>query len=540
MLSLATEVFSQVDVQLVILNEYLDSSHLSSTDAGTTLVIDMAHIIVNILTSNQYSFCDRYYEESLDMCCAVANDYFRMSELVEKLTQEGKYFYKLSSHEDKPNYLDLAGSVSRLITLYSTSAVYAVQMTSQFVLEPLECTLAPRLFDLEWEANMTQNEVAVSITLTIDDFLGDIELFLQNPFLSKKAVDALIAMTVVFYTKCLLTKAKEIRNVFLKAKEKVQDATKSNPLSSSNQEERQLIVRQRQQRRRSAPFHDPQRAVNRIFGDIRILKEYFKSLIGRMPALTRTVDTEFAPLIAITECLGIASKSSKDDMNDFIFVLHKHTLDYHQTKHLARDLWYLIAPKKAPIAFQAVRERRHELIIMSQNDPKRLLSRVDKPFEERTPPGLDMLDLFIDLYGVTKKYHVELGPCDGACYSKESFFTSAKSCGVQATQHVLSTFSGLRSELRKGRQRAFNSMKITNNITKSATIIDSPHHSSRNGSSRSIRPSETELWSMAIKLQRAAGQRHINVHQDTEEEEIKFVKNNDKIEPLIGKTLFEI
>ena len=537
MLSLATEVFSQVDVQLVILNEYLDSSHLSSTDAGTTLVIDMAHIIVSILTSNQYSFCDRYHE-SLDMCCASANDFFRMSELVEKLTQEGKYFYKLSSHEDKPNYLDLAGSVSRLITLYSTSAVYAAQMTSQFVLEPLEYTLASRLFDLEWEENMTQNEVAVSITLTIDDFLGDIEMFLQNPFLSKKAVDALISMTVVFYTKCLLTKAKEIRNVFLKAKEKVQDTAiiKSKTLSkASSHEEQQLILRQR---RRSAPFHDPQRAVNRIFGDIRILKEYFKSLTGRMPPLTRTIDTQFAPLISITECLGIASKSSKDDITDFIFVLHKHTLDYHQTKRLARDLWYLIAPKKAPIAFQAVREKRHELIIMTQNDHKRLLSRVDKPVEEQKPPGLDMLDLFVDLYGVTKKYQMELGPCDGACYSKESFFTSAKSCGAQATQHVMSTFSEFRSELRKGRQRAFNAMKITNNITKNTPLVS--QNSSRHESSRSIRPSEAELWTMAIKLQRAAGQRHLNVHHDTEQEEIDFVNNKDEIEPLIGKTRFEI
>ena len=213
-------------------------------------------------------------------------------------------------------------------------------------------------------------------------------------------------------------------------------------------------------------------------------------------------------------------------------------MDYHQTKRLARDLWYLIAPKKAPIAFQAVREKRHELIIMTQNDHKRLLSRVDKPVEEQKPPGLDMLDLFVDLYGVTKKYQMELGPCDGACYSKESFFTSAKSCGAQATQHVMSTFSEFRSELRKGRQRAFNAMKITNNITKNTPLVS--QNSSRHESSRSIRPSEAELWTMAIKLQRAAGQRHLNVHHDTEQEEIDFVNNKDEIEPLIGKTRFEI
>merc|ERR1712176_976545 len=83
---------------------------------------------------------------------------------------------------------------NELLVLYSGDAVFAAQMVHVYVFNDIQENITD-LFEKEWEINLTHNERVITLAQTLEDFMCDLEQFL-DVFMLKKAVDALIASSV--------------------------------------------------------------------------------------------------------------------------------------------------------------------------------------------------------------------------------------------------------------------------------------------------------------------------------------------------------
>jgi len=154
--------------------------------------------------------------------------------------------------------------------------------------------------------------------------MGDLEQYLDE-FMLKKTVDALVTSSVVFYVKCLLSKA---------------------DIHSNN---------------KNPYFSNIKTALKRMDSDIEIIKGYFEDLSGGMPALSKVIDKEFEVITTIEELIRIAADLSESDASDFILVLHKKIQDVDITKHVVADLWHLVQPTKEKAAWDLVESMEEKL-----------------------------------------------------------------------------------------------------------------------------------------------------------------------------------
>ena len=349
--SLPTDVFSLVNIQAKLIHEYIVLHRLNPTDAGPTLIISLTRFIVSSLREIQTKYRD-YFLSTLENCCAAANDFFRMTNLVESMVDRIIKKYKAFTLQGRPLLDILSAEVQELVTLYSYDAVYAAQMTYSFVFEPIKANLAKKLFGPEWELKCTSNEIALSITQTIQDFVVDIETYLSNIFLAKKVIDVLVKATVNFYIKCVVMKARATRNLLVNAKQMKKGVD-------------------------THRFRYPQRAVWRMCGDVYVLKQFYTKFCERMRALSKIITKEFAPLIAILEYMikvtEFAKKAYVDergqvDARDLIMLLQKYTGNIRITKLIAIDLWWLIMPDGEELVFDVTRDIKDSLKGINQED----------------------------------------------------------------------------------------------------------------------------------------------------------------------------
>ena len=328
------------------MRDYILSSRSLSKEQAEHLANDTLRFVIRTLSAKQSQFRDNFLQD-LEGCCAAANDFFRMMELVEV-------------EIDQPFQEEAAD----LLALYSADAVYSARLSTVFVFAPIHDTIRRDLFGDEWENNLTQNEVALSLVRTIDDFWTDIRAYLGNDYLAKKVADSLVSKTVVFYVKCLLEKAGQSRR----------------------------------RQNTAGRFLDPRRAARRIHGDIRVMKKFFKGMAADgMPALSRVIEREFSPLVAIHECLSIVTGTSKANISDFIFVLHKITLDYKVTQQILCDLWRLAAPGDERKAWIIVSSMRESLVeISGMKDAAGIPARSDR---NHNVPATRLDELLLRHYG---------------------------------------------------------------------------------------------------------------------------------------------
>lgn len=195
--SLGAELFTLFDMLTSILDEYLVAGSLVGTDAGDAIIVDVLEFLLINLKYKQTHFRDRCLQD-LESCCAASNDFFRMTETAEEVVTRVLDRYQLRENRRKAKSM-LRKKAADLISLYSSDAVYAAQITHIYVFEPIRDSIEKDLFSREWEENFTQNEVAKSIVRTIEDFFGDIEVFLLNDFIAKKCADALVSATCVCF-----------------------------------------------------------------------------------------------------------------------------------------------------------------------------------------------------------------------------------------------------------------------------------------------------------------------------------------------------
>jgi len=369
--SLCEDTFSLVGVHLKTIRERL-------TKKSEALVMAVC-LIFSQLRAKQIS-CREKFLKDLDTCCAAANDFQRMSEQCEDLIQD------LIEQSDLPDVSvqTLEASCSALVSLYSGDAVYAAQKAHSYIFEPIWENVAPEFFGPAWESEYTHNELALKLTRTLDDFMADLETFLDE-FMLKKTVNALVAASAVFYVKCLLLKAEN---------------------HTSN---------------KVAFFSENHVALERIDKDVKVMRDYFDGLAEGMPALSKVIEKEFQVLTTLQELFRIANGISDSDAGDFIVVLHKQVKDINITKHVVGDLWHLVQPTEERTVWELTESLEQTLIAVCPPDNSKIAH------DRMNVPGLRLDETLAKLYiGSKRKRPVVAGAVEKMVTSMKKNWASSE------------------------------------------------------------------------------------------------------------------
>jgi hypothetical protein len=246
--------------------------------------------------------CRNDFLTDLETCCAAANDFIRMSEQCEEILSDLESAANLSKES-----LDvLSAQSNELLALYSSDAVFAAQRVHVYIFEPIQEEIAEALFNPDWETSLTHNELALTLVRTLEDYMGDLEIWLEE-LMVRKVVDGLVIATINFYVKCLLKKT---------------------------------------DKKKDSSFQDPKAAIMRIKGDVDVIREYFESLIDTFPALSRVIQNEFEVMDTVIELLMIAAGLLNTNMEESVFALQRKIKDVNLTRCFVGDIWHLVNPQE--------------------------------------------------------------------------------------------------------------------------------------------------------------------------------------------------
>lgn len=281
--------------------------------------------------------------QDFETCCAASNDFFRMSEHCEEVLQE--MIAECNLTPEASEALDEQSAI--LLGLYSSDAVFAAQKVHIYIFEPIEEAIVEELFGPEWLAELTHNELALTLVRTLEDFMGDLEMYLDDLMVGK-SLDALVTATVNFYIISLM-------------KVSTQHNNNKKPYWSDNR-----------------------KALDRMSGDITVMKEYFESLAPSYPALKRAIETEFETLDTVHELLSIASGFSNSNARDFIILMQKRIKNMYLTKMLVGDLWHLVKPTDEKAIYDMIDSMMEELEAVAPDDKDAITNALAR----QTVPGL--------------------------------------------------------------------------------------------------------------------------------------------------------
>eukprot|EP00986_Skeletonema_menzelii_P002490 scaffold672_cov124-Skeletonema_menzelii.AAC.2 len=342
--SLCEDVFSFSSVQLRTIQERLSKK----SDA---LILAVC-IILSHMRSKQIHARNNYLQD-LETCCAASNDFTRMSEKCEDMVAELMEQCEFS----QDMIATLEASSNELMGVYSSDAVYSARSVHIYVFDPIDEEIGVRLFEESWEVEMVDNDLALSLVRTLEDFHEDLEHYMDD-FMVVKSVMSLMSATVIFYTKCLLQRAEKHRN-------------NKRPF-----------------------FGDVKTALDRMTGDIKVMKEYFESLVPQMPALKKNIEKDFEIISTIHELMSIAAGLSVSEAEDFILVLQKRVRDVGITKHIVGDLWHLVAPTEERYVWELVESMEDTLVAIAPVDDALALEVNDRSYVK----GLRLDEMAVKLY----------------------------------------------------------------------------------------------------------------------------------------------
>jgi hypothetical protein len=246
----------------------------------------------------------------------------------------------------------LEEQTAAILGLYSSDAVYAAKKTHVYCFEPIEEAIANELFGEEWAAELTHNELALTLVRTLDDFMEDLETFLDE-LMVQKAVEAQITSSVIFYIRCMLVKASK---------------------HNSN---------------KKGVFADNETAISRMRGDCVVMREYFDGLAESMPTLSRIVETEFSLLESVFEIIAIAAGLSNADLHDFVLVLQKRLRNFPLTKLMVGDLYHLVNPAEERNIYELIDGMEEAMATVAPTDERAAQQAQDR----NTVPGLRIDDM---------------------------------------------------------------------------------------------------------------------------------------------------
>lgn len=287
---------------------------------------------VGVIFKNLYEkqmHCRDQFCTDFETCCAAANDFIRMSEKCEEIVDEVKDECNLSPEATET----LDEQTAALLGLYSSDAVYAAQSTHIYIFEPIEEAIADDLFGQEWLDELTHNELALTLVRTLDDFMEDLEAFLDEVMV-QKTVEAQISSSVNFYIRMILRAASEHNSG------------------------------------RASAFADNEKALNRMRGDVHVIRDYFEGLAESMPTLNRLIEKEFEFLDTILELIAIAAGISTSNARDFILLLQKRVRNVSITKFVVGDLYHLVNPKQEKDIYETIETMEQQMAAVAPTDEK--------------------------------------------------------------------------------------------------------------------------------------------------------------------------
>jgi len=287
--SLPEDLWILARVQLTTIRDQL------SKESG--VFFHAACIIFRCIQSKSRN-CWRYQYMDVETCCAAANDALRMIHLAEVELEDIKFHSGINDE----HFGKLEIVIDQLSTQVLQDAVLSTSTVYVYIFVPIEEALKGRLFEVEWE-DLTYNDMAVTIVRTLEDYLDDMEKWFEESML-RKALDALLKATVNFYIKHLLKKSI---------------------------------------RRQNHAFGEPERALQRMSGDICVLQAFFETWVDKFKPFQRVLRLEFEPLHAILKLLKIGHFRLKDNPTALFVLLHRHIRTAELTRFLCSQLWYLLS-----------------------------------------------------------------------------------------------------------------------------------------------------------------------------------------------------
>lgn len=355
--SLAADVFTLVEAQLTILDEFLEAKDLFMTDTGDAVTADVLLSIFRVICCKQIHYGrNSLFLHDLESCVARANDYFTMGEKTINLMQditERRYshlVWNVESSETKLSEWDLAANVveqeaSRLVDRLNLDAVHASQNAAIHVIRAIEQFDIPReLFSRHWEENLTNNEVAKYIVTVCGNYLSDIGDALASDYLYHKVVVTLVRCIVCFYTKSFILKAHRVRY-------------------SARRRRKGMAFKEF--------FRSPKRVLMRMTHDIELFEKFFLDVSEGSPVLHKIVTNEFSILgQLLLECSNYAtSQSGSENLEEYVIVVFKRTgADTDVTRHFLSDVFMLMrGVDKDCCVRETIRHLREDLDRMKKN-----------------------------------------------------------------------------------------------------------------------------------------------------------------------------
>mmetsp|Transcript_2841 Transcript_2841/g.6045 ORF Transcript_2841/g.6045 Transcript_2841/m.6045 type:complete len:664 (-) Transcript_2841:173-2164(-) len=366
--SIAEDLITLMRVQNEVLQEYLSAKRrLLNIDNGQNdsdsvgwehreqaIVIDLfRHILTQLEQTHQSMFVPLFLN-TLEDCCAAANDFFRLSNKLEVFCAslwDGPDDDDDNAGEAACDFYymtqDVRQQASNFVARLSQDAVYAAERIQVFFIRHInhKTNLPQNLFSPSWEQDWGHNEVMQELLQQLDlMFLPHVETWLENELLYQKVLVSSCKALVCLYIRCLVEKADAVCRRY---KQRIR-----------------LPGRRVGANGRSAePFSSGRRALLRMNDDIQLMRQYFveqamakqndDSTIGNNDdlygskagksnaALARILDQEMKMLEVILECLSVEDSDSLETM---IVVLHKRCTgaDPLVTKFFVGDLWSLV------------------------------------------------------------------------------------------------------------------------------------------------------------------------------------------------------
>jgi hypothetical protein len=309
-------------------------------------------IILSHMRSKQIQARRENVSQDLETCCAASNDLTRISAKCEGMISDLMSQIEVSEEMTAM----LMTSSDDLIGIYCSDALNSARSVHFCVFVPIEEEIGGRFFDEEWERTMVNNDLAIILIRTIDDFHEDLVKYM-NEFMVVKSLMSLISATVVFYVKCLLQRAVKYRKNELPC------------------------------------FSNVKTALHRMIGDIIVFRDYFEGLVSQMPSLKRNIEIDFEPLSTIHELLSIAAGFSVSNAEDFIFVLQKRVRDVETIKKIVSDLWHLVAPSEDRYVSELLTFVENKLMLIAPVDDVGLDDN-----DRAHVAGLSLAEMTFDLY----------------------------------------------------------------------------------------------------------------------------------------------
>lgn len=333
--TLAEDVFTLVHAQLALLDDYLVSANLVTTDTGDAIVADALLSIFRILCCKQIHYGrTSLFLRDVDWCIARANDYWMMGEKTKSVMQtisEKHYNHLTWKPEESEGTLeewDCAANLvnqeaSNLIDQMNVDAVEASNHAAICIIKGIQQLDIPReLFSRHWEEDLTNNEVAKYIVRVYANYLSDMNRFFLSDFLYHKVLVTLARCTICFYLRCFIFKASRIRS--------------SKSWYDKDKKHKEF-------------FRSPKKALLRMTDDIQEFENFFLSLSKGSVALTKIISNEFSRFrLLFLECSSCAlGRNSTEGLKDLIIVTHKRTgANSNITRHFLSDVFFLMSERE--------------------------------------------------------------------------------------------------------------------------------------------------------------------------------------------------